>query len=41
MEPGQKVLEGRSAGTEGKEKGVLETLSLDRIIITIDYPVIV
>jgi hypothetical protein len=32
---------GRSAGTEENEKGVLETLSLDRIIISIDCPVIV
>jgi hypothetical protein len=32
---------GRSVGTEENEKGVLETLSLDRIVISTDYPVIV
>ena len=31
----------RSAGTEENEKGMLETLSLDRIVISTDYLVIV
>jgi len=35
------VRPGRSASTEENEKGVLETLALDRIIISTDYPVIV
>ena len=31
---------GRSAGAEENEKGVLETLSLDRIVIGINRPMI-